>query len=240
VPLVIILGFLFYPGNLSRHTGNIKKYFISELSEQAKLTSTNIPKNAIVKQKINPAVQDSENPRDTLLPLTDPASKNYDEYRQGEKDITAPQKAEKIYKLSSTKDLNQEEQPDKMLKPRNALNLEFIPAPKKIINFGYNSKDLSDKALEILKQTTELIIQHPNTEVIINGYTDSVGDDSYNKELSKSRANIVKNFFVGRGISPSRIKTFGLGQKNPIGSNKTSEGRTVNRRVEIQLDTIKP
>ena len=124
-----------------------------------------------------------------------------------------------------------------MLKPWNALNLAFIPAPKKIINFGYDSKDLSDKALKILEQTTELIIQQPNREVIINGYTDSVGDDSYNKELSKSRANIVKNFFVGRGISPSRIKTFGLGQKNPIGSNKTLEGRTLNRRVEIKLNT---
>ncbi len=241
VPLLIILGFLFYPGNLSRHTINIKKYFISDLSEQAKLTSTNIPKNAIVKQKIAPAVQDSENSRDTLLPLTDPASKNYyDEYRQVKKDITAPQKAEKIYKLSSTKDLNKEEQPDKMLKPRDDLDLEFIPVQKKIINFGYDSKDLSDQAIEILEQTTELIIQHPNTEVIINGYTDSVGDDSYNRELSKSRAEIVKNFFVGRGISPSRIKTFGLGQNNPIGSNKTSEGRTLNRRVEIQLNTIKP
>ncbi|RZB37820.1 MAG: general secretion pathway protein A [Desulfobacteraceae bacterium Eth-SRB2] len=236
---LIILGFLFYLGNLSRHTSNIKKYFISDLSEQAKLTSTNIPQIAIVKQKTNPAVQDSGNSQDTPLPLTDPASKNYDEYKQEEKDITAPQKAEKIHNLISTKDLNQEEQPDKMLKPRNALNLEFIPAPKKIINFGYDSKDLSDKALEILEQTTELIIQHPNTEVIINGYTDSVGDDSYNKDLSKSRANIVKNFFVGRGISPSRIKTFGLGQKNPIGSNKTLEGRTLNRRVEIKLNTIK-
>jgi general secretion pathway protein A len=239
VLFLIILGFLFYPGNLSRHTGNIKKYFISALSERAKLTSTNIPKNAIVKQKINSAVHDSGNARDTPLPLTDPASKNYDEYRQGEKDITAPQKAEKIYKLSSTKDLNQEEQPDKILKPRNTLNLEFIAAQKKIINFGYNSKDLSDKAVEILEQTTELIIKHPNTKVIINGYTDSIGDDSYNRELSKSRANIVKNFFVGRGISPSRIKTFGLGQKHPIGSNKTLEGRTLNRRVEIQLNAIK-
>jgi len=236
---LIILGFLFYPGNLSRHTSNIKKYFISDLSEQAKLTSTNIPQIAIVKQKINPSVQDSGNSQDTPLPLTDPASKNDDEYRQEEKDITALQKAEKIYKLSSTKDLNQEEQPDKMLKPLNTLNIEFIPTQKKIINFGYNSKDLSDKGIEILEQTTKLIIQHPNTKVIINGYTDSIGDDSYNRELSKSRANIVKNFFVGRGISSSRIKTFGLGQKHPIGSNKTLEGRILNRRVEIKLNAIK-
>ena len=65
---LIILGFLFYPGNLGGHIGNIKKYFIPDLSEQAKLTSINIPQIAIAKQKIIPAVQDSENPRDTLLP----------------------------------------------------------------------------------------------------------------------------------------------------------------------------
>jgi general secretion pathway protein A len=236
---LIILGFLFYPGNLSHHISNIKKYFISDLSEQAKLTSTNIPQIAIVKQKINPAVQDSGNSQDTLLPLTDPASKNYDEYRQEEKDIMAPQKAEKIHNLISTKDLNQEEQPDKMLKPQNLLNIGFIPAQKKTINFRYDSNDLSDKAIEILEQTTKLILQHPSTEVIINGYTDSDGDYSYNKNLSKSRANIVKIFFVDRGISPSRIKTFGLGQKNPIGSNKTLKGRILNRRVEIKLNAIK-
>lgn len=236
---LIILGFLFYPGNLSRHTSNIKKFFISDLSEQAKLTSTNIPKIAIVKQKINPPVQDSGNSQDTLLPLTDPASKNYDGYRQEEKDIMATQKAEKIHNLISTKDLNQEKQPDKRLKPRNTLNIGFIPAQKKIINFRYDSNDLSNKAVEILEQTTKLIIQHPSTEVIIIGYTDSIGDDSYNRKLSKSRANIVKYFFVGRGINPSRIKTFGLGQKNPIGSNKTLEGRILNRRVEIKLNAIK-
>lgn len=236
---LIILGFLFYPGNLGGHIGNIKKYFIPDLSEQAKLTSINIPQIAITKQKINPAVQDSGNSPNTPLPLTDLTSKNYDAYRQAEKDIIAPQKSDKIYNLSSTQDLNQEEQGNKMGKPKNVLNLGFIPDQKKIINFGYNSNDLSDEAVEILEQTSEFIIQHPNTEVIIEGYTDSYGNYRYNKRLSNSRANIVKSFFVGRGISPSRVKTFGMGQKNPIGSNKTKKGRIRNRRVEIKVNTIK-
>jgi len=236
---LIILGFLFYPGNLGGHIVNIKKYFTPDLSKQAKLTSINIPQLAITKQKINPAVQDSGNSPNTPLPLTDLTSKNYDAYRQAEKDIIAPKKSDKISNLSATQDLNQEEQVNKMGKPQNVLKPGFTPDQKKIIKFGYDSNDLSDEAVEILEQTSEFIIQHPNTEVIIEGYTDSYGNYRYNKKLSNSRANIVKSFFVGRGISPSKVKTFGMGQKSPIGSNKTKKGRIRNRRVEIKLNTIK-
>jgi len=132
---LIILGFLFYPGNLGGHIGNIKKYFIPDLREKAKLTSVNIPKIAIAKQKINPAVQDSGNFPHTPFPLTDLTSKNYNSYRQAEKDIIAPQKSDKISNLSSTQDLNQEEQVNKIGKPQNVLKLGFIPDQKKIINF---------------------------------------------------------------------------------------------------------
>ncbi|MEA1947480.1 MAG: OmpA family protein [Thermodesulfobacteriota bacterium] len=236
---LIILGFLFSPGNLGGHIGNIKKYFMPDLREQGKLTSINIPQFAITKQKTNPAVQDSGHSPNTPLPLTNLTSKNYDAYRQAKKDIIAPQKSYKISNLRFTQDLNQEEQANKKGKPQNVLKLGFIPDQKKIINFGYNSNDLSDEAVEILEQTSEFIIQHPNTEVIIEGYADSYGNYRYNKTLSNSRANIVKSFFVGRGINPSRVKTFGMGQKNPIGSNKTKDGRKRNRRVEIKLNTIK-
>jgi general secretion pathway protein A len=238
--LLILLGFLFYPGNLSRHISDIKKYFLSKLSEQAKLTSTNIPKIALVKQKINPTVQDSENSLDTHLPITEPAPEKHDEYKQEEKDIRVPQKAEVIYNLSFAKDLDQKEQPNKILESQNLPNIESFSAQKKIINFGVDSDDLSGKAIKILEQTAKLIIQYPKTEVIIKGYTDSDGDYSYNEQLSKSRANVVKNFFTDRGISPSRIKTFGLGQKNPIESNEMLEGKRLNRRVEIKLNAMKP
>lgn len=236
---LIILGFLFYPGNLGGHIGNIKKYFKPELSKQARLTSINIPKIAIAKQKINPSVHDSGNSPNTSLPSTDLTSKNDHAYTQAEKDMTAPQQSDKIPKLSSTQDLNPEERANKTGKFQKIMTPEFIPDQKKIINFGYNSNGLSEEALEILKQTRQFIIQHPNTEVIIEGYTDAYGNDRYNKRLSNSRANIVKSYFVARGISPSRFKTFGMGQKYPIGSNDTKEGRIRNRRVEIKLNTIK-
>ena len=126
-----------------------------------------------------------------------------------------------------------------MHKPQQVPKLTSIPTQKKIINFGYNSNDLSDEDFETLEQLAEIITQHPNVEIIIRGYTDSYGNYKYNKRLSKFRANLVKSFFMGRGISPSRIKTFGIGQKNPIGSNKTIEGRKLNRRVEIKFNINK-
>jgi type II secretory pathway predicted ATPase ExeA len=64
--------------------------------------------------------------------------------------------------------------------------------------------------------------------------TDSHGNFLYNKKLSKSRAEIVKHYFINKGISSSKIQVFGMGQENPIASNDTPEGREKNRRVEIK------
>ncbi len=80
--------------------------------------------------------------------------------------------------------------------------------------------------------------QNPDTDIIIKGYTDSIGFYDYNKELSLFRANIVKSFLAGKGISPKKIKTIGMGQENPIDTNETVKGRKNNRRVEIEF--LKP
>jgi outer membrane protein OmpA-like peptidoglycan-associated protein len=114
-----------------------------------------------------------------------------------------------------------------------------ILSQKNVINFEHNLNNLLDEDFEKLERITTLIAQYPNVEIIIRGYTDSQGNDSYNKNLSRLRANSVKSFFVGQGISPSRIKTFGMGSENPIRSNKTSGGRRLNRRVEIELNINK-
>ena len=114
-----------------------------------------------------------------------------------------------------------------------------ILSEKNVINFENNLNNLLDEDYEKLERITTLIAQYQNVEIIIKGYTDSKGNDSYNKNLSKFRANLVKSFFVGQGINQSRIKTFGMGSKNPIRSNKTSGGRRLNRRVEIELNINK-
>lgn len=67
----------------------------------------------------------------------------------------------------------------------------------------------------------------------IVGHTDDVGDDAYNQDLSEQRAGSVRNYLVGGGADPGKIVTWGMGEKEPIASNATPEGRAENRRVEV-------
>lgn len=85
-------------------------------------------------------------------------------------------------------------------------------------------------------------IKRVNLEVVIAiGHTDSVGSDVYNQKLSVRRAEAVKAYLVSKGIEPNRIYTEGKGEKQPVASNKSAEGRSKNRRVEIEvIGTRKP
>ena len=75
-----------------------------------------------------------------------------------------------------------------------------------------------------------------NLEVVIAiGHTDSIGSDAYNQKLSVRRSESVKAYLVSRGVEPNRIYTEGKGEKQPVASNKTSDGRQKNRRVEIEV-----
>ncbi len=75
-----------------------------------------------------------------------------------------------------------------------------------------------------------------NLEVIIAvGHTDSIGTDAYNQKLSVRRAEAVKAYLVSKGIEKNRVYTEGKGEKQPVASNKTKEGRAKNRRVEIEV-----
>ena len=80
-----------------------------------------------------------------------------------------------------------------------------------------------------------------NLEVIIAvGHTDNVGSDVYNQKLSVKRAESVKAYLVSKGIEKNRIYTEGKGEKQPVADNKTSAGRSKNRRVEIEVVGTRP
>ncbi len=75
-----------------------------------------------------------------------------------------------------------------------------------------------------------------NLEVVIGiGHADSIGSDAYNQRLSVRRAESVKAYLVSKGIETNRIYTEGKGEKQPVASNTTKDGRAKNRRVEIEV-----
>jgi len=111
----------------------------------------------------------------------------------------------------------------------------LVADQKSIIYFEHNSNELPNLAYETLNTIVKFTSRHPDLKITVEGYTDSQGDRVYNKQLSKYRADIVKNYLIGQGISPSKIKAFGRGTDNPLKNNNTFEGRKKNRRVEIQV-----
>ncbi|MGD8882408.1 MAG: DUF3568 family protein [Desulfobacterales bacterium] len=115
---------------------------------------------------------------------------------------------------------------------------QMLPDSALVIFFEQNSNALSDTAIDKLNRVSEILINNPATELELNGYSDSIGAPSYNLMISEIRANAVKSYLIGKGIKPSRITTMGHGAQKFLASNKSAEGRRLNRRVEIEL--IKP
>lgn len=83
---------------------------------------------------------------------------------------------------------------------------------------------------------TALIKEDPLSKILVEGYTDSQGGADYNQGLSLHRAQAVRDYLVSRGIASDRISAQGRGLTNPIGDNKSAEGRANNRRVEIIVE----
>ena len=236
---LIALAFLFYPGNLGGHIGNIKNYFKPDPNVQEKIAKTNIPQITTSNQKTTPVLQGPDKHGDTQLQSKGLAGKSYPLLIEEKKNVIGPQKEYRIKNLPPAEDINQEKYPDKTDKSQEVSEHEFIPTQKYTINFSYNSYVFSDKNVQTLERIAGLLVQHPKTDIIVKGYTDSNGNEEHNKKLSELRAHSIKSYFVDQGINVSRIKAVGMGQKNPIGSNKTLEGRRQNRRVEIELNINK-
>jgi OOP family OmpA-OmpF porin len=110
------------------------------------------------------------------------------------------------------------------------------PAPLEVLtgnHFAFNSATLTPGAIAELSDTLSSLQSDPELRIRIDGHTDSVGSDAYNLRLSQRRADSVKHYLVGEGISGSRIETRGFGESSPVADNDTEAGRARNRRVEV-------
>src|SRR5579862_2820251 len=104
--------------------------------------------------------------------------------------------------------------------------------------FDTGKADLNPGAARNLDQLVQFLTDHAERRVEIDGFTDSVGADSYNLDLSQRRADTVKAVLVGRGIDSTRIVSRGYGKDFGVASNADSGGRQLNRRVEIVIGEI--
>jgi outer membrane protein OmpA-like peptidoglycan-associated protein len=101
--------------------------------------------------------------------------------------------------------------------------------------FDTGKADLNPGATRKLDQLAQFLADHPDRRLQIDGFTDSVGTDSYNLDLSQRRANAVKSALQVRGIDATRITTQGYGKEFAVASNADSGGRQLNRRVEVVI-----
>lgn len=119
--------------------------------------------------------------------------------------------------------------------------LKARPTPRGLVMtlgdvlFNTGRAELNSGAQRKMEQLAQFLNEHPDRRVKIEGFTDSVGTDSYNEELSQHRADAVKNALLSRGVASSRIDTEGYGKAYPVANNTDSGGRQLNRRVEVVI-----
>jgi OOP family OmpA-OmpF porin len=103
------------------------------------------------------------------------------------------------------------------------------------VNFKAGQYKVTNLLVTQLKDFAYFLKENKGYQVIIYGYTDSSGDAKANKTLSQNRANSIKEVLIRYGISITRLTAIGKGELDPIATNKTKEGRSTNRRIEIEL-----
>jgi outer membrane protein OmpA-like peptidoglycan-associated protein len=106
------------------------------------------------------------------------------------------------------------------------------------VTFETNSASLDSRFFEVLDSVALVLNEYKSTLVTVAGYTDSTGSAEYNQKLSERRASTVALYLHSRGVAQQRLAAIGYGEKKPVASNSTAEGRAKNRRVEITLDPI--
>lgn len=125
--------------------------------------------------------------------------------------------------------------------PVAAAPVEVKPAPQTInlsgaALFEFDRAELKPVAQKQLSELASKVkTQKDLDEVVISGFADAMGPDAYNEELSKRRAESVKEFLLQQGVVSKRVVIQALGEEKPVASNDTAEGRAQNRRVEVSI-----
>ena len=108
------------------------------------------------------------------------------------------------------------------------------------LNFETNSAEIMPASYEILDKLVTYLLSEAENKFELAGHTDSDGSEKSNEELSLARAEAVKTYLIGKGISAEQLITHGYGESQPVAENKTEEGKAKNRRTELKkIDQFK-
>ncbi len=99
--------------------------------------------------------------------------------------------------------------------------------------FDFDKASLKSGGVRAVEKLSLFLQEYPQRAVMIEGFTDNVGSESYNLDLSRRRAAAVRRALVDRGIASERIRIRGYGEEYPVATNQTEAGRQRNRRVEV-------
>lgn len=106
------------------------------------------------------------------------------------------------------------------------------------IGFKSGDYNLDASIFNTLNGVARILVEYPDTSLLIDGHTDSTGSNAFNQTLSEQRAASVRSYLINQKVSANRITTRGLGETYPICDNNTAAGRTCNRRVEISIQPL--
>jgi outer membrane protein OmpA-like peptidoglycan-associated protein len=119
----------------------------------------------------------------------------------------------------------------KVIRVEEGIVVEFSSS----VLFGFDKSDLSVDAKSNLDKLVKVLNSYPDTDIEIQGHTDSKGSDAYNQSLSERRAYAVSYYLNEKGIASKRLLIKGFGESLPKYTNDTEEGRAQNRRVEFVI-----
>ena len=111
----------------------------------------------------------------------------------------------------------------------------LITKLKSDILFDTGKSDLKSAAKQNIAKMAAIIKKYPEDVLTIKGYTDNTGSASVNKELSEKRAESVKYHLILGGVPAETVSVVGMGPAAPVAENTSAEGRSKNRRVEIEV-----
>ena len=180
----------------------------------------------VSKDKQNKLREQSASVNEKIKRLTEQLENNQKSMRELEVELTAE-------KLKSARDAAQEV-PAEQASPDSS----FVAAREWVVSglkFEEGSAAIELGSIGSLEPLVLHLRENDGLAVQVNGYTDNIGSAAYNLKLSQERADAVAGYLVEQGIGVHRIKALGYGERRPLASNDTEQGREKNRRVAVLL-----